>query len=399
MPRLSVAPCLVALSTVVCGCGALDSGPAVSPHPGSALILDYRAPLRLPALPKVEAYERSKPELDIAGGRVFVGSSDRGLYALVASSGKTLWRFETLGPVQSEPLYAANEGAVYFGSNDGALYKVRASDGELLWRFFSASEVTRKPVLSDGALYFVSANDTALSVDATTGKLLWSRQRTPIYGMEISGHAGVTVHQGRVYAAFSDGTVHCFNAKTGADLWPTVDLGEDAEQILGKRPRFFDVDSTPVLLDVNTAARGGPFVAVAQYSSGVYALDSMGSRGWVNSDARGMVSLTLLEAEGGDVLVATGPGGVWGLDPATGVTRWKRELPEGGATEAAPLSGAILVGTTRYGLFLFAGSNGALLDAIEPGGNFAAPPNGFGRRAFAMSTEGILYGLTIRPPQ
>ena len=60
-------------------------------------------------------------------GRIFVGTADRGLYALRAGDGATLWRFETLGAVQCEPLYDPQFDIVYFGSHDGALYAVQAT--------------------------------------------------------------------------------------------------------------------------------------------------------------------------------------------------------------------------------------------------------------------------------
>ena len=83
-----------------------------------------------------EPYERGQPEIDPKGRRVFVGSSDRGLYALHAEDGSALWRFETLGFVQCQPLYDAASDAVYFGSNDGALYRVSAKNGALSWRVY-----------------------------------------------------------------------------------------------------------------------------------------------------------------------------------------------------------------------------------------------------------------------
>ncbi|HYJ11213.1 MAG TPA: hypothetical protein VEX18_19455, partial [Polyangiaceae bacterium] len=40
-----------------------------------------------------EPYERGQVEIDPAQGRIFVGSSDHGLYALRADDGQKLWRF------------------------------------------------------------------------------------------------------------------------------------------------------------------------------------------------------------------------------------------------------------------------------------------------------------------
>src|SRR5262249_31122202 len=119
-------------------------------HPGGALNVTFRR--QITAIPRAsgEPYEHGRPEIDPIHRRVFVGSSDGGLYARRADNGEALWRFETLDPVQTAPLYDAGEDVVYFGSNDGALYKVAAQDGALQWRFMTNAEIARRPTLQNG---------------------------------------------------------------------------------------------------------------------------------------------------------------------------------------------------------------------------------------------------------
>ena len=56
----------------------------------------------------------------VAEGVVFVGSYDKKVYALDASSGALLWSYTTLDKVISSPAVA--DGAVYFGSYDHLVY-------------------------------------------------------------------------------------------------------------------------------------------------------------------------------------------------------------------------------------------------------------------------------------
>ena len=49
---------------------------------------------------------------------------------------------------------------------------------------------------------------------------------------------------------------------------------------------------------------------------------------------------------------------------------WRRKLPEGGIGMPAVVEGALLVTSTRYGLFLFSPLDGALIDGIETGSGF-----------------------------
>lgn len=417
---------VAALTVAACAIGCEGLPHAATPdlplwvhHPGSAMSLFLRRQLTAESRKVDEPYERGRPELDPPHRRVFVGSSDHGLYALSAVNGETIWRFETAGAVQSEPLYDMKRDVVYFGSHDGALYCVRAADGKLRWRFATNAEVSRQPVLYRGTLLFTNANDTLISVDPDTGKMRWYRHRTPAFGMEISGHAGAAVHGDTVYTAFSDGVVMAYDVGDGSQKWLPVDLAAQAEQTKpGEELRYLDVDTTPVIADVG----GDTMVFVASYEGGVVALDAeTGVKVWNNVGATGVTELILWEGPArpgrigataepgaGDsataslrhrVLVASsGLSGLWGLGLDDGRELWRRDLPAGGLTAAEPIAGAVMVGTTRYGVFLVSPLDGGVLDGIHGGGSFAATPAAYGTRAFLLSNEGVLFGLQITPP-
>ena len=310
--------------------------------------------------------------------RVFVGSSDHGLYAIRADGRRDLWRFETLAAVQCEPLYDADEDVVYFGSNDGALYKVAAIDGALMWRFNTNAEVARRPVIRNGVLYVVNANDTLIAIDAATGKLKWHQHRTPAFGMEVAGYAGPALGRDKVYAAFSDGTVQAYSLEDGSEQWPTVDLAAEAEQAAGgDAPRYLDVDTTPVLdrhadrdgrlrgeLRRRACSRSTPRTGRGSGSNDKpLGRDPPGALGAGRAPAPRAASGPEVPAR--KLLLATsGLTGLWALDPTDGHTVWRRNLPEGGMTAPVPIEGALLVGTTRYGLFLFSPLDGGMIDGI-----------------------------------
>ncbi len=429
------AACLAALTAALLGCedlprSATPEVPLWVHHPGGTLSVFLRRELTSPSRKVGEPYERGRPAIDATHRRVFVGSADGGLYALSAVRGATLWRFETAGAVQSEPLYEPREDAVYFGSNDGSLYKLRASDGRLEWRFFTRAEITRQPVLHRGVLYATNANDTLLAIDPARGAMLWYRHRTPAFGMEISGYAGPAAHEDLVYAAFSDGVVMAYDARDGAEKWRPVDLNADVEQLRpGGELRYLDVDTTPVVARIGGKDR----VFVASYEGGVHALDARtGMRVWGNDGVTGVTELVWWQAparpgawpegglgnegavassqEGGGagdergagihrmLVASSGLSGLWGLDPEDGSALWHRDLPAGGITAAAAVSRALLIGTTRYGVFLVSPLDGGIIDGLHSGGSFAGAPAGYGTRAFILSNEGVLFGLHAQPP-
>jgi len=404
----------LALLAPTLGCETLQSGanpelPLWVKHPSGAMSVILLSKVTISERVAGEDYEHGRPEIDAKHRRVFVGSSDRGLYALGADDGSAIWRFETTGPVQSEPLYEAGEDVVFFGSNDGALYKVKAADGSLLWRFNTNAEVSKKPVIQNGILYVVNANDTVVAMDAKTGKTRWSQHRSPAFGMEIAGYAGPLVTRDRVYVAFSDGHVAAYDPLDGTERWPMVDLSAEFEQAQGDVPRYLDVDTTPVL-DTITAGR---VVYVASYAVGVFALDALtGARVWVNDRAAGVTQLVLWQEPshrprdgvgpaipGRKLLLgSSGTTGLWELATEDGREVWRRPLPNGGVSAPVPIAGALMVSTTRYGLFLFSPLDGGVIDGLDMSNGLTMAPAVIGRRAYVMSNTGVLLGIHVDPP-
>jgi outer membrane protein assembly factor BamB len=383
-------------------------------HLSGAMHIFLKRELTVPGRTTGEDYERGSAGIDPTSGRVFVGSADHGLYALRARDGSTIWRFQTLSVVQSVPYYDKELDRVYFGSHDGALYCVRAADGGLVWRFMTGAEVARPVVLSGEMLYVANGADQLFAIDRRSGKQRWYVHRTPALGMEVAGYAGPALDRGKVFMAYSDGHVGAYDAKDGTERWAPVDLSAEAEQSAGgEAQRYLDVDTTPVLDTIGPAR----VIFVASYAGGVFALDAeTGARVWSNDKAIGATELTLWDEKahvpsafgpdhGGPVeperkllLVTSASSGLWALDPTTGRSVWRIQIPEGGMTAPAMVAGALLVGTTSYGLFLLSPRNGRVIDALDLGTGFAGMPVAFGDRAYVMSNLGTLLGVSVEPP-
>jgi outer membrane protein assembly factor BamB len=409
---------LALLAAVLSGLGGCDSVrtganpevPLWTHRPSRALEVVYKRRIVDRSRREGEPYERGQPEIDPVGRRLFVGSSDRGLYALRAEDGEVLWRFETLGFVQCAPLYEPQEDTVYFGSNDGALYKVAAADGRLLWRFATNAEVAERPVLSGGLLYVVNANDTVLALRPKSGELVWHRHRTPAAAMEVAGYSGPLVWRGLVYVGFSDGTVTAYDALTGAERWQPVDLSAEAEQWLGEIPEYLDADTTPLAGFV----QGMPVVYVGSYAGGVFALDAdTGSQVWSNPAVGGVTKLTAWsqpahsrpdpaepEVPERRLLIAgSGTTGLWGLDPDDGSDIWRRTVPAGGVSVPVPVEGALLVTASQLGVFLVSPTDGGLIDGLHTGDGVSTRPAVHGRRGFVVTNHGDLVSLLVGSPR
>ena len=151
----------------------------------------------------------------IVGKRVFVAADNRDrtrtrLYALSATSGRTLWRRSLGGGGHGHPAY--HDGRVFVLNDDSALFAFDAQSGELLWELPSEFGFNYGPPVGfDGSVYAVK-HDMVRALDAETGTERWANV---IEGSDASGPA---VTDDRVFAAFS-GQVYAFDRASGEEIW------------------------------------------------------------------------------------------------------------------------------------------------------------------------------------
>lgn len=141
---------------------------------------------------------------------VYVGSSDRNIYALDAETGEERWRHRTTGPVMSSLVVV--DGRVYVGNVSGRLYAVEV-DGEPAWTFEAGQEdrqgvelsaaITGSPVVCDGTVYVGSmypgdALAGRLLAVAADGTLYFGAPTFgPLAGRRVGGYAVDTVDERR----------------------------------------------------------------------------------------------------------------------------------------------------------------------------------------------------------
>ncbi len=162
----------------------------------------------------------------VQDGVVYIGSDDKNLYALDASSGEVKWKFATDDIVRSTPALA--NGNIYFESDDGYLYAVNAQTGEQAWRTDIGNTTEREvpdekarvfdylqssPTIADGTLYIGSADGYVYAVDAANGQIHWKFDTTkPV-------RATPTVADGVVYVGSWNGFFYAIDAATGEVRW------------------------------------------------------------------------------------------------------------------------------------------------------------------------------------
>jgi outer membrane protein assembly factor BamB len=202
----------------------------------------------------------------VAGGVVY-GDSAYSVFALGAHTGRTLWvdnhllgagqgSFEIQPQVANHRVYLAS--AYGSGPGGGVLLALDASTGRVLWRFntllasspgvealgVGSGGAWQTPLInSDGSVTFGIGNpyqspasaiahpsrqlytDSAVNLDASTGKLRWYYQAVPDdfkdYDMQASPIAATVSGLPAVIGGGKMGYVYAMNATTGRLIWKT----------------------------------------------------------------------------------------------------------------------------------------------------------------------------------
>jgi len=160
----------------------------------------------------------------VAGGKVYIGSTDYKVYALDATTGEFIWSYQTGSQVAWSSPAVAN-GKVYIGSRDGYFYALDASTGGLIWSYQTGVIAYSSPAVAGGKVYIGSPDGKVYALDAATGTFVWSYQ-TGDYVYSSPAVAG-----GKVYIGSSDGKVYAF-ADLDSDNDGMPDVYEQAHYCL-----------------------------------------------------------------------------------------------------------------------------------------------------------------------
>jgi outer membrane protein assembly factor BamB len=83
-------------------------------------------------------------------GLLVLGGRDKGVHAIDAASGRSVWAFETRARVDSSPAIA--DGRVFVGSFDGRLYALDLKSGKPQWEFNAGAALAASPAIAGGRL-------------------------------------------------------------------------------------------------------------------------------------------------------------------------------------------------------------------------------------------------------
>jgi outer membrane protein assembly factor BamB len=382
--QLVVAVCLLALA----GCGAARVAEDLGRYDGtsrsavgSAIQVRWSKPLAPEWGGLYIPLERAKAALDPAHDRLFIGSSEKILWAL-SGAGKVLYQYRVEAGIEAQPTLDADRNELYVPTAAGIVHALEADTGKLRWKAELSGAVSQTGVLSSDALYVVTDDDGFFAVSRKDGAILWRYKREPRSGLKVGGHAGILYRDQRVVTAFGDGTVVALSPGDGHQLWlldTTLDFADPSQTEQG----FVDVDTTPVQV--------GDLIYVASFMGGLYGLNA--SDGVPHVRKAEWTGITSIASDERALIFTSADQGVMCVELPTLAPRWVRPAKPYVAGTVWIERDRAYITETRGALLALALADGREQGRIQSEHGFQAAPSLSEGRGFILGNAGVFYAF------
>lgn len=328
--------------------------------------------------------EMASPALD--GGELYVGTHSGLFYAidaLVDKGHKTLWRYDSHGPIASQPL--VHSDFVIFGNNKGDVTALNRSNGTLKWKLFVGGEVLARPVDVGTTVYVVNTSREVSAINIETGELRWS---TYVKGFEkkvtMRGNAPVVLAGDHLFVGFADGQVVSLTPEGGGIIWSKNFADPDVP--------FWDVDSA-FLVDHGV-------LYVAGYSGSLMALSSSSGQILWKAPVKSGSDMVMDE---NFIYLSSVDGQVVAYDKKNGKRLWQSPLNSGAMSSPLVMGNYLMIGTQQDWGFVLDKQNGKVLQKFSIPGGFlgnGVTDNSFlgpepSRRVYFLSGGGTLRAFSL----
>jgi len=313
-------------------------------------------------------------------GSIIVGQSEGEVRALRLTDGKTIWRVPYRAPFETAITLTQVGGreVALAAARDGTMLALAVEDGREIWRA-SLDADARAPATIVGERLLVSTvKNKVFLLERATGKVVWSEGRPPPTGLTINGHSKPCVHDGVVYATFSDGYAEAYRLEDASRVW---------SRPLSFGGEFVDADADPFV------ARGR--VYAASYADGVYALDPKDGKTIWSHPAPAVAAIAPFDDM---IIAASADGWVWAFDLEEGKVQYRTRLPPGPVSRLLVRDNLIVLTAGTTGLVVLDAPTGKPLQATALGGRVVREPVWEGDRLALLTSTGYVYALTRGGP-
>jgi len=290
---------------------------------------------------------RSSPA--IVKGKVYVGSSDKHIYAIDVQTGKNVWSKVLDDMIEASPTVVDN--VVYIGTLNGTLYALDSESGKEQWKYSTNDKVTGGVNWfrdTGGGLNILAGSyDSVLyCIDAQKGELLWTYET----GNYINGSPAVN----EKHSVFGgcDAVIHIISPSDGK--------------------KTGEIDTGAYI--AGSAAINGDYVYIGNYEGELLKASlttheviwryTIGNDSFISSPA------VTDEA----VLIGGGDMNIHCVDNQTGGVRWTYKTLDAVNSSPVIVSDKVLTGSDDGRLYLLSLADGKLLWTYETGQSITSSP-------------------------
>lgn len=206
------------ITNAVCSSTACVYGNNVLFNLGDTL---YSANVRTGVIQWAVYFKHFRSAICIAGNKAYI-SSPTGISCVNAANGALAWKmsYGSFNPRNQNSSPCVANGIVYVGgATDNMLYALNASSGAVIWKYqvATAGLAVRAPTVYNNTVY-MQGYDTLYAFNAASGIIQWQKY-IPTNDKILSGPS---VANGKLYVP-SD-SLYCLNTDDGSRVWAFRDI-------------------------------------------------------------------------------------------------------------------------------------------------------------------------------
>jgi outer membrane protein assembly factor BamB len=230
----------------------LDAAARISAFSTSSGAGIWRVSLTPPKERDAEGYGGG---LAVDNGRLYAATGFGNVVALDPKSGQRLWEKSLGVPVRASP--TAADDKVFVVTTEGGVFALSGADGNELWNFRGLPEKTSiisnpSPAVEGGILVVPYASGELVALRVADGATVWTeslaRTRSVSSLASLSDAARPAIDNGTVFAVGHAGRLIATQSRTGERLWSLSVPGTQGPWVAGET--VFVVDTSGQLLAV-----------------------------------------------------------------------------------------------------------------------------------------------------